>query len=103
MTAKDMAGLRPFIERVSEAPTANVDIAPTLLHLLGLKPAPTMTGRVIEEALRNGPAIVSVRIDRVDETVRTPDGTYQLTAHISKAAGHAYLDFTEVKRALSPR
>jgi Uncharacterized proteins of the AP superfamily len=88
---------------VGDVPTANVDIAPTLLHLLGMKPAPTMTGRVIEEALRNGPSIASVRIDHVAETVKTPDGSYELTAHISKAAGHAYLDFTEVKRALSLR
>lgn len=86
----------------SDVPTANVDIAPTLLHLLGMKPAPTMTGRVIEEALRSGPPLASVRIDHVAATVRTPDGSYELTAHISKAAGHAYLDFTEVKRA-SPR
>jgi arylsulfatase A-like enzyme len=88
-----------FRERaVSEVPTANVDIAPTLLHLLGMKPAPSMTGRVIEEALRNGPASSTVRVERVLETVKTSDGTYQLTAHISAAAGHRYLDFTEVKR-----
>jgi len=88
---------------VSDVPTANVDIAPTLLHLFGMKPAPTMTGRIIEEALRNGPSIASIRIDHVAETVKTPDGSYELTARISKAAGHAYLDFTEVKRARSPR
>ena len=82
----------------SDAPTANVDIAPTLLHLLGMKPAPTMTGRVIEEALRSGPPIASIRVDRVTETVRTADGAYELTAHISKTAGRTYLDFTEVKR-----
>ena len=62
-----------------------------------------MTGRIIEEALRNGPSIASIRIDHVAETVKTPDGSYELTARISKAAGHAYLDFTEVKRARSPR
>jgi arylsulfatase A-like enzyme len=87
----------------SDVPTANVDIAPTLLFLLGLKPAPTMTGRVIEEALRNGPPIASVRVDHANKTVNTPDGAYELTAHISKAAGHTYLDFTEVKRAARPR
>lgn len=88
-----------FRERaVSDVPTGNVDIAPTLLHLLGLKPAPTMTGRVISEALRSGPPLSSVRVERIRETVKTPDGAYELTAHISVAAGHRYLDFTEVKR-----
>jgi arylsulfatase A-like enzyme len=88
-----------FRERaVSGVPTANVDIAPTLLHLLGMKPAPSMTGRVIEEALRNGPAASAIRVDQVLETVKTSDGAYELTAHISVAAGRRYLDFTEVKR-----
>ena len=88
-----------FRERaVSDVPTANVDLAPTLLHLLGMKPAPSMTGRVIEEALRNGPASSTVRVERVLETVKTSDGAYELTAHISVAAGRRYLDFTEVKR-----
>ncbi len=87
----------------SDVPTANVDIAPTLLHLMGMKPAPTMTGRVIEEALRSGPPIASMRVDRVTETVKTPDGAYELTAHISKTAGRTYLDFTDVKRATPPR
>jgi arylsulfatase A-like enzyme len=83
---------------VSDVPTGNVDIAPTLLHLLGLQAPPTMTGRVIGEALRDGPSLSSVRVDRVAETVKTPDGAYELTAHVSVAAGHRYLDFTEVKR-----
>ena len=62
-----------------------------------------MTGRVIEEALRSGPAIASMRVDRVTETVKTPDGAYELTAHISKTAGRTYLDFTDVKRVPAPR
>lgn len=83
---------------VSDVPTSNVDLAPTLLRLLGLEAPPMMTGRVIEEALRNGPSLASVRINRVTETVRTQDGAYELTAHLTVAAGHRYLDFTEVKR-----
>ena len=83
---------------VSDLPTGNVDLAPTLLKLLGIDIPTSMTGRVIEEALRNGPAIASVKVDRADETVKTADGNYQLTAHISTAAGHRYLDFTDVKR-----
>jgi len=83
---------------VSDVPTANVDIAPTLLRLLGMNAAPSMTGRVIEEGLRTGPAPTSVRVERVNETVKTPDGSYELTAHISIAAGKRYLDSTNVVR-----
>jgi hypothetical protein len=83
---------------VSDVPTANVDVAPTLMRLLGMKPAPSMTGRVIEEGLRTGPTPASVRVQRVDETVKTPDGSYELTAHVSIAAGKRYLDSTNVTR-----
>jgi arylsulfatase A-like enzyme len=82
----------------SEIPTGNVDLAPTLLHLLGLPIPPSMTGRVIAEGLREGPANSAVKIDRLTETVQTPDGTYELSAHTSVVAGHRYLDYTEVKR-----
>ena len=83
---------------VSDVPTGNVDVAPTLLRLLGLEIPASMTGRVIAEALRSGPPIASLTIDRVTETVKTADGTYVLAAHLSKAAGRTYLDFTDVKR-----
>ena len=63
---------------VSDIPTGNVDLAPTLLQLLGLPVPPTMSGRVMEEALREGPVLSSVRVDRVTETVKTPDGRYEL-------------------------
>jgi len=88
---------------VSEVPTGNVDIAPTLLHLLGIPSAPAMTGRIIREALRSGPAIASVAVSHAVATVKTPDGRYALTAHTSTAAGRTYLDFTEVKRGEPPR
>ena len=83
---------------ISDVPTGNVDLAPTLLTLLGLRIPASMTGRVIEAMLRSGPAIASVTIERVTETVETPDGGYALTAHLSKAAGKTYLDFTDVRR-----
>jgi arylsulfatase A-like enzyme len=83
----------------SDVPTGNVDIAPTLLHMLGLPAPPTMAGRVIRESLRGGPDPSSIPVAREDETVRTPDGAYELTAHISEAAGHRYLDSTLVRRS----
>ena len=83
---------------VSEAPTGNVDLAPTLLRLLGMTIPASMTGRVIEEGLRSGPPIASMRVERATERVTSPDGAYTLTAHESKAAGKTYLDFTDVKR-----
>jgi predicted AlkP superfamily pyrophosphatase or phosphodiesterase len=90
-----------FRERAtSDVPTANVDIAPTLLRLLGLSAAASMTGRVIEEGLRNGRPAPPV--SRSAETVRTPDGSYVLTAHISRVGSYRYLDDTSVTRNARP-
>jgi arylsulfatase A-like enzyme len=82
----------------SDVPTGNVDLAPTVLRLLGLPAPPTMAGRVITEAFVDGPAAASLRIERSRETVRTSDGRYELTAQFSGVAGYRYLDYTEVKR-----
>jgi arylsulfatase A-like enzyme len=90
-----------FRERaMSDVPTSNVDIAPTLLRLLGLPSAPTMTGRVIEEGLRNGRPAPAVT--RSTETVKTPDGSYVLAARISTVSGYRYLDSTSVTRKTRP-
>lgn len=87
-----------FRERSTSAvPTGNVDVAPTVLRLLGLPVPPSMTGRVLEEGLRTGPAPASVRVEHSREMVKSADGSYELTIHFSSAAGRRYLDYTEVK------
>lgn len=83
-------------QATSDAPTGSIDLAPTLLRLLGIRVPDTMTGRVLDEALRNGRAPAGVQ--RETETVKSADGAYELTAHVSIAAGHRYLDYTDVKR-----
>jgi len=86
-----------FRERAtSDVPTGNVDLAPTLLHLLGITPPPSMTGRVIEEGFRG--ATPSFRRTEGGETVSSIDRKYTLTAHFSSVGDHRYLDYTDVKR-----
>jgi arylsulfatase A-like enzyme len=82
----------------SDVPTGNVDIAPTLLRLLGMTPPPGMTGRVIEEGLRTGPAPSTMRVDHSARTAKNDDTSYSVTAHISTVADRRYLDYTEVFR-----
>jgi len=83
-------------QTVSDAPTGNVDLAPTLLRLLGLPVPHTMTGRVIEEAFAGGPAPASLHVDRSSVAARNADGSYEVTARFSAVSGHRYLDSTEV-------
>jgi arylsulfatase A-like enzyme len=82
----------------SSIPTGNVDVAPTLLRLLGVDVPKTMAGRVIAEGLRNGPPAASIRVTHSTQAVRTSDRSYELIAHSSSVAGHRYLDYTEVRR-----
>ena len=82
----------------SDVPTGNVDLAPTLLHLLGIPAPPTITGRAILEGLRSGPLPSAVAFARGAVLVQTPDGWYKLTANVSIVGGKRYLDSTAVKR-----
>jgi len=43
-----------------DTPSGNVDLAPTVLRILGITDGPPMDGRVLEEALAGGPAPTSV-------------------------------------------
>jgi arylsulfatase A-like enzyme len=82
----------------SAVPTSNADLAPTVLSLLGVPVPPSMTGRAVTEMRRSGPLPSALAVTRTVVTARTPDGVYQVEAHISAVAGHRYLDYTEVRR-----
>ena len=41
---------------INDLPSSNADVAPTILHILGIKPPQPMDGRVLSEALANGKA-----------------------------------------------
>ena len=82
----------------SSVPTSNVDLAPTMLTMLGVAVPPSMTGRAVTELLRSGPVPSSLTVTRTIVSAATADGRYQVDAHLSTVAGHRYLDHTEVRR-----
>jgi arylsulfatase A-like enzyme len=68
-----MASGPQFKSRFSDPlPTANVDIAPTVARILGLS-MPDVEGRVLEEALRNGPPLTEYAV--LDKTHRSSTRT----------------------------
>ena len=78
-------------------PTSNVDFAPTFLYLLGLSAAPTMAGRPLTEAFRDGPDLAAE--PRSSEIGReTPDGRYRATARSTVVLGRRYLDSATAER-----
>lgn len=79
------------------SPSGNVDLAPTLLHLLGLPVPSAMDGRVLREALRSqSPQRTEIRVRTV--SVATADDSYAITATLSEVEGHSYFDQATVTR-----
>ena len=53
---------------VNEVPSGNIDIAPTVLHILGVKPKTLLDGRVLTEALVDGGAEPTVETKNLEAT-----------------------------------
>lgn len=75
---------------VSDVPSGNIDVAPTVLWLLGVKPPAPMDGRVLHEALTTSYEKVGQPVERKIEATRDV-GFMRWTQ---------YLKFTEVDGAL---
>jgi predicted AlkP superfamily pyrophosphatase or phosphodiesterase len=81
------AGARRAVR--SDLPAGNVDIAPTLLALLGQPIPESMQGRVLSEALVGGEADVSAS----REVAHVEHDGVQTELHWSSVAGRRYLDY----------
>jgi len=71
-------------------PSANADVTPTILHLLGHPKASALDGRVLSEALVNGPDEEQVPIET--RTLRVTSGAYKAALQVTETAGKRYLD-----------
>jgi predicted AlkP superfamily pyrophosphatase or phosphodiesterase len=72
-------------------PAANVDVAPTILYLLGDDRARgAMDGRVLREALANGPDEEQVPVDT--RALRVQRGDYRAVLQVSETDGKLYVD-----------
>lgn len=85
-----------------EAPSANVDFAPTFLKLLNINVPSTVQGRPLDEALVRGAAFGAGAVRTMEQVARTADGAYAVTGLFSvvTAGGreYRYLDGTRVVR-----
>ena len=76
---------------VIRTPTSNVDVAPTLLHLLGLRAdAAAMDGRPLHEALASGPDPEQVAMQT--SALRVQAGSYRAVLQVSTVEGKRYVD-----------
>ncbi|MCH7907735.1 MAG: alkaline phosphatase family protein [Chloroflexi bacterium] len=79
---------------VSETPSGNVDLAPTILALLGLPGGEKMDGRVLIEALDGGPEPEELTVTSEHHSVHraVSGGTYHQTVRTSRVGDTVYLD-----------
>jgi arylsulfatase A-like enzyme len=78
---------------VDETPSGNVDLAPTIIKILGAKPPRTLDGRVLSEALNspNGKS-PEIKKNQLRAHVTLPTGDWTQTLDISEVDGVRYLD-----------
>jgi arylsulfatase A-like enzyme len=76
---------------VVRAPASNVDVAPTILHLLGRdEAANAMQGRVLLEALVGGPDEDQVPVEM--RSFEVENGPYRAVLQASRVEGRIYVD-----------
>lgn len=81
------AGLR------SETPSGNIDLAPTILHLLGVKPAVKMDGRILREALAGVETPPpKMRTDKIEATRDFGARLWRQYLERSHVGDHIYID-----------
>ena len=104
-TASDHGSLSPWTVRTTmlawgprfkrgatvHVPAGNVDVAPTILAMLGLETA-ALDGRVLHEAFVDGPDEEQVPVETRAYAVEAAAGVYRAIVQISEVDGRRYVD-----------
>lgn len=78
---------------VSETPSGNVDVAPTILHLLGVSASSPMDGRVLTEALAGAKTKrPKVKTRELSARNKFPNGKWTEALSVSEVNGVRYLE-----------
>jgi len=78
---------------ISPIPSGNVDVVPTLLWLMGIRPPQPLDGRILSEALTiSGPAVSGVELGRRDAVVKMESGVWRQQLKFTEVNGVRYLE-----------
>jgi arylsulfatase A-like enzyme len=79
--------------QLDHSPTGNVDLAPTILRILGITPLQQLDGRILSEAMINidMPAL-KPETKTIEATKDFPSGTWRQSLQISRVGSIIYLD-----------
>ncbi len=75
---------------IDETPTGNIDVAPTILMLLGLKPPQPMDGRVLTEALRGAASTPAEQTQELKAQREFADATWRQTLRLTTVEKTTY-------------
>jgi predicted AlkP superfamily pyrophosphatase or phosphodiesterase len=75
----------------SELPSGNVDLAPTILTILGIEPGESMDGRVLAEAMKDA-ANLKAKTETIEATRNFPGGIWQQSLTTSHVGSTIYLE-----------
>ena len=73
-----------------ETPTGNIDVAPTILAVLGLRAPQPMDGRVLTEALRDGKPAAPARDEKLVAERKLGDATWRQTLRLTTVGKTTY-------------
>src|SRR4029079_10136341 len=75
-----------------DLPSGNVDLAPTILQILGIKSPQKMDGRILSEAMEGRDEAQRPNQITIEATQKFPSGTWRQSLQISRVGSTIYLD-----------
>jgi arylsulfatase A-like enzyme len=79
--------------QVDDLPTGNVDLAPTILRILGITSAQQSDGRILSEAMVNTNTLtLKPEIQKIEATKDLPAGSWRQSLQILRVGSTTYLD-----------
>ena len=76
----------------NDLPSGNVDLAPTILQILGLKPVQKMDGRILIEGMTIPTSSQKPEKKTIEATKHFQSGTWRQSLQISRVGETTYLD-----------
>jgi arylsulfatase A-like enzyme len=77
---------------LNDLPSCNIDLAPTVLHLLGLEAPHKFEGRVLSEAMISGSAPPRAVSSTLEVTRKFPSGQWRQHLRVSRVGETTYID-----------